>query len=283
MAGVAGDASTSSPYNVSVSRNVFFELTRAFNRTGPVAILASGQAVVYYRVAIMSKDGDWVVRESADACATVREVLAERGARYRPGAPLDPRWLAAGWSSHFEFTDDEHRRIRCDFFSRPPRVPRTTIEQSFARASDPLAVVDVESLIRMKYTQRAKDYAVIGELAARLAPEREIALSTDPDRLLALAPTHGLGSGRAAVEAACRGDRDAVVVALAREQDRRQQRDRARLDRFAAAAVDYLRAFAQLRADERALPHGHGPVCALAERLLPTVVSAPEDVDADVE
>lgn len=268
---------------MTVSRNVFFELTRAFNRTGRVAILASGQAVVYYRVAIMSKDGDWVVRETADACATVRDVLAERGARYRPGAPLDPRWLAAGWSSHFEFADDEHRRIRCDFFSRPPRVPRTMIEQSFARSGDPLAVVDIESLIRMKYTQRAKDYAVIGELAARLPPDRETALSTDPDRLLSLAPLYGRGSGRAAVEAACRGDRDAVVVALAREQDRRQQRDRARLDVFAAAAAEYLLAFASLTADDRALPDGHARVCAVAERHLPTVVNLPEDANADAE
>ena len=36
--------------------NVYFELTREFNRDAPVAALASGQAVVYYRVAIMSKD-----------------------------------------------------------------------------------------------------------------------------------------------------------------------------------------------------------------------------------
>ena len=28
--------------------NVYFELTREFNRLGPVAVFASGQAVVYY-------------------------------------------------------------------------------------------------------------------------------------------------------------------------------------------------------------------------------------------
>jgi len=33
--------------------NVYFELTREFNREGPSAALASGQAVVYYHIAIM--------------------------------------------------------------------------------------------------------------------------------------------------------------------------------------------------------------------------------------
>jgi hypothetical protein len=181
-----------------VAGNVYFDLTRAFNDRGPVVALASGQAVVYYRIAIMSKDGDWVIRETAEACARVLDVLAQRGAFYRPGAPLDPRWLAGGWSSHFEFADEKNRRVRCDFFSRPPRVPTTAIDRLFTLASDPLLVVDVESLIRMKQTQRAKDYAVIGELATRLPPALELLVTTDPDRLLELAPRGGAGVRRPA-------------------------------------------------------------------------------------
>ena len=90
--------------------NVHFELTEAFNATQPVVALASGQAVVYYRVAIMSKDGDWVIRETPEACADVLRELEGRGAHYRPGAPL-VRWLSGGWSSHFEFPDDRQRRL----------------------------------------------------------------------------------------------------------------------------------------------------------------------------
>ena len=60
--------------------NVYFELTREFNRLGPVAALASGQAVVYYRLAITSKDGDWIVRDTPEAC---RGLLPAR-----PGAGL---------------------------------------------------------------------------------------------------------------------------------------------------------------------------------------------------
>ena len=44
--------------------------------------------MVFYRIALMSKDGDWVLRETENACRHVRDVLAAHGARYRPGAPL---------------------------------------------------------------------------------------------------------------------------------------------------------------------------------------------------
>jgi hypothetical protein len=81
-----------------------------------------------------------------------------------------------GWSSHFEFADARARRVRCDFVSRPPRVPQATLEKLFAPATARSArhVVDIPTLIALKQTQRAKDYAVIAELAARLPPEQEI-------------------------------------------------------------------------------------------------------------
>ena len=88
--------------------NIYFELTRAFNAGGHNVVLASGQAVVFYRIAIMSKAGDWVIRETPEACGRVLLELDRRGARYRIAAPLDVRWLSGGWSSHFEF---EERRV----------------------------------------------------------------------------------------------------------------------------------------------------------------------------
>jgi hypothetical protein len=61
--------------------------------------------VVYYRVAIMSKEGDWIIHETPEACAVVLGELEACGARYRVAPPLDVRWLSGGWSSHFEFFD----------------------------------------------------------------------------------------------------------------------------------------------------------------------------------
>ena len=260
--------------------NVYFELTTAFNAAGRIAVLASGQAVVWYRLAMMSKDGDWILRETAAACQRVRDVLAERGARYRSGAPLDPRWLAGGWSSHFEFFDARRRRIRCDFFSRPPRLSTERLDALFT-APEPnhqLPVVDVESLIRMKRTQRAKDYPVIGELARLLPPVGELALTTDPDRILELAAEHGQASRRPAVRAAVEGrERLAVVVALAEEIDRLQQRDRARVERYDRASTAYRGALRRLEREDLQLPAGHDRLLELAERLLPEQPAGTEE------
>jgi hypothetical protein len=264
------------------ARNVYFELTEAFNAAAPTVALASGQAVVYYRVAIMSKDGDWIIRETDDACAVVLGELEARGARYRPAAPLDVRWLAGGWSSHFELIDPRQRRVRCDFVSRPPRVSAAVVDALFVRSAGlpALNVVDLPTLISLKQTQRAKDYPVIGELATRLPPQREIEVTTDPDRIIALAPNYGLASTRAAVRAAG-VDRRAVIVALAEEIDAMQQADRRRLAAYDAAAHAYLEAWHAQDLARLGLRDAHSRMLEIAERLLPpTVESGPAHDDA---
>lgn len=263
--------------------NIYFELTEAFNADAPTVALASGQAVVFYRIAIMSKDGDWIIRESPDACVRVLAELERRGARYRLGAPLDVRWLGGGWSSHFEFVDARRRRVRCDFVSRPPRVPPGSLAALFDRAvGTRLLAIDPESLILMKQTQRAKDYAIIGELAARLPPERELELTTDPDRVLALAEAFGQGSSRPAAQAARGGEgRRRVVTLLAEEADDLQQRDAARLAAFERAARDYLADVHAHRFTELPLQEAHARLCEAAERWLPT--AALEGGRADAE
>lgn len=40
-----------------MTSNIYFQLTGEFNASGRNVLLASGQAVVFYRLAIMSKDG----------------------------------------------------------------------------------------------------------------------------------------------------------------------------------------------------------------------------------
>ena len=107
--------------------NIYVDLTREFNAPGLNAILSSGQAVVLHRLAVMSKDGDWILREHEAALERVLAVLAERKAVYRFGAPLDLRWMRGGWSAHLEFRDGP-LRIRTDFVTRPPRLtPRRSM------------------------------------------------------------------------------------------------------------------------------------------------------------
>lgn len=251
--------------------NIYFDLTEELNAEGPIAVLASGQAVVFYRLALMSKDGDWILRETPEACRRALTVLEGHGARYRPGAPLDVRWLGGGWSSHFELSDPQARRVRCDFFSRPPRIRPDEVAALFSPQArpEPLRVVGLEPLIRMKQTQRAKDYPVIGELARLLPPAREIELTTDPDRILEMASAVGQDSERLPVKFALSGSREDVVVALAKEADRLQQEDRARLDKYRAAAENYLQEFQAARIGEMALSEAHDRICEIAERWLP--------------
>jgi len=252
--------------------NVYFDLTEELNAEGPIAVLASGQAVVFYQLALMSKDGDWILRETPEASRRALAVLEKYGARYRPGAPLDVRWLGGGWSSHFELSDAQNRRIRCDFLSRPPRVRPDEVAALFSpeQGLEPMRVVGLEPLIRMKQTQRAKDYPVIGELARLLPPEREVELTTDPDRILALAQVHGKDSGRLPVRAArAGGSREDVVVALAREVDRLQQEDRARLETYRRASDAYFHEIQAAGIGGLDLPEAHERICEIAERLLP--------------
>ncbi len=101
--------------------SIYVRLTNEFNHGRLRAIISSDQAVVLHRLAIMSKDGDWILREDEEAIRHVLEVLASHGAVYRFGAPLDVRWLRGGWSSHLEFREGP-LRIRTDFFTRPPRI-----------------------------------------------------------------------------------------------------------------------------------------------------------------
>lgn len=263
-------------------RNLYFELTEELNAEGVIAVLASGQAVVYYQLAIMSKDGDWILQETPEACRRALAVLERHGARYRPSAPLDVRWLSGGWSSHFEFVDPDGRRIRCDFVTRPPRVGPGELGKLFTpeQSTDALRVVDIEPLIRMKQTQRAKDYPVIGEIARLLPPEREIELTTDPDRILALASDYGQRSQRASVQTALAGgSREAVVVELARESDRLQQQDRARLEAYKVAGEPYLREFQAANLGSLPLSEAHRRACELAERWLPYSPLIPEGED----
>ena len=142
--------------------NIYIDLTTRFNQGRLRAVISSGQAVVLHRLAIMSKDGDWIIREDEECTAHVLRVLEALGARYRFGAPLDSRWLAGGWSSHFEFMQDAFR-VRTDFVSRPPRISADDLPHLWADAQKRTPpFVGLRYLADLKKTNREKDYAVIG-------------------------------------------------------------------------------------------------------------------------
>jgi hypothetical protein len=256
--------------------NPYVRLTREFNDGRWRAILASGQAVVLYRLAIMSKDGDWILREDSETLAHVITTLARHGARYRYGAPLDLKWLAHGWSSHLEFQEGG-LRLRCDFVTRPPRVSEAALQALWeAPVNKEVPVVSLPVLADLKKTNREKDYAVIGELARRMEDKRLQALHSrsarDLMRLAAEQPAAvaeasaerpllaRLGQGREEVERLLDAERRALM---------RQNEDR--LDRYLVAArrwgAEWARLSKQLAG--RPLAEAHEMMVAKAAELLP--------------
>ena len=167
--------------------NIYAELTKAFNQGCVRAILAGGQAVVLHRLAVMSKDGDWILREEPSALTHVLSVLRRYEATYRFGAPLDLGWMRGGWSAHLEFQKDG-LRVRTDFVTRPPRLTPDDLEKMWRdQVNSDLPYAGARELIEMKKTNREKDYAVIGELSRRLdSPEDRILCSRSARDMIAM-------------------------------------------------------------------------------------------------
>lgn len=260
--------------------NIYLDLTEAFNRGGRLrAVICSGQAVVLHRLAVMSKDGDWILREDEEALAHILAVLQEHGATYRFGAPLDLAWLRSGWSSHFEFAC-EGLRVRTDFFTRPPRLSESDLARLWREQEDRSPpFVGAVDLARIKMTQREKDYPVIGELA-RLMPAvgdqmRYSRSARDLVRLCAEAPALAaeLSRERPLLDLALGGATGLDRLAEALDAERRTliKRDAARIGAYEQAAAPWREKWPAVRREIEGLPLGeaHRIVTAKAGPCLP--------------
>jgi hypothetical protein len=256
--------------------NPYLELTRELNQGRLRALISSGQAVVVHRLAVMSKDGDWVLREDAEATSHVLAVLSDHGARYRFGAPLDPRWLAGGWSAHLEYWS-EGLRVRTDFVTRPPRVSEEELERMWraAEASD-TEVVGLQPLTALKMTRREKDYAVIGELARRMADVgSQLLFSRSSRDLIRLAREDPEALAemvlRRPLLARIPEGREALDEALDRERRALMRADEERLARYRAAAEPWAALWPEVERRIAGLPlsDAHRVVVSRAEGVLP--------------
>jgi hypothetical protein len=256
--------------------NIYLKLTEAFNNGRLRTIVCSGQAVVLHRLAIMSKDGDWILREDEEAVNHVIGVLADLGAVYRFGAPMDLRWLRGGWSSHLEFSQDS-LRVRTDFFTRPPRLSAETLREMWnSQEGRNPAFVGLRELAELKKTNREKDYAVIGELARRLPTlEEQLQYSRSARDLLQMMERNPVAWRQAtAVREALRAGvagREALEAALDRERRQLMQANEFRLERYEKAAATWAAAWPQVFRQNRDLPlrAAHENLVKAAEEHLP--------------
>lgn len=260
--------------------NVYVRLTEDFNRGRVRAMISSGQAVVLHKLAIMSKDGDWIIREDGEATRHILTVLESHGATYRFGAPLDERWLRGGWSAHLEHREGPFR-IRTDFVTRPPRLSPEALAAAWRdaeRRSPP--VVGIRELAEIKKTNREKDYAVIGELARRLpAVADQFLLSRSARDLLRLAEQHP-GEWRGACQerpllARAADGLEALESALDAERRQLMHANERRLQAYVEAARDWAAAWPGVARATAGMPLGeaHALIATRAEGVLPFEVS----------
>lgn len=259
--------------------NIYLELTRQFNEGRLRCAISSGQAVVLHRLAIMSKDGDWIMREDEEATRHVLSVLDRHGARYRFGAPLDVRWLAGGWSSHFEFHHGD-LRVRTDFVSRPPRLSDNDLAAMWAdldRRHPEVPVIDARRLAELKKTNREKDYVVIGELARFMTDPRDRFLySRSAQDLAQLAQQYpdtleGLIALRPLLAVIPQG-RDALETALDAERRSLIHANERRLETYEHATGAWNQEWRRIedQTREMTLPAAHALIVERAHHILPT-------------
>jgi hypothetical protein len=268
------------------SVNIYLELTHRFNDGRLRAVLSSGQAVVLHRLAIMSKDGDWILREDDETLDHVLRVLEPFQARYRFGAPLDRRWLAGGWSAHLEFRQ-EPLRVRTDFVTRPPRLHVNDLVRLWRNQEDrDLPVVGLRDLAEIKKTDREKDWAVIGELARSMHdPADQILYSRSARDLLALAHAHpGLVANLTVhrpLLARIRAGRNELERALDEERRAAMHANESRLEGYQQAAERWARDWRAVQQEVANLPlrEAHRIVVERAEGVLPFSPDPDEEPD----
>jgi hypothetical protein len=256
--------------------NIYIDLTNQFNEGRLRAILSSGQAVVLHRLAIMSKDGDWIVREDEEALASILQVLDRHGARYRFGAPFATEWLAGGWSSHFEFFKN-NLRVRTDFVSRPPRIDAARLASIWVEQEkrEP-PFVDSTDLAELKKTNREKDYAIIGELSRKMniledkvrysRSARDILgiYQTGPKLVLEILHERGIDKNALA-------NIETLEAALDAERRRLMHANERRLERYSSAAERWAEIWKEVEKETEGLSllEAHGIIKKRATGVLP--------------
>jgi hypothetical protein len=259
--------------------NIYVELTSKFNAGRLRALISSGQAVVLHGFAMMSKDGDWIIREDSECLDHILQVLEQYGAAYRFGAPLDSRWLGGAWSSHFEFVRGA-MRVRTDFVSRPPRLKLDEVEALFpALSGHELPFVPLRELAELKKTNREKDYAVIGELARAMNDvDSQLLYSRSARDLLSLAEKFPERLRRArelrpALDQLAAG-REALEAALDAERRVLMRTNEARLSAYLEASRQWSGLWPSVsrEIEGKRLREAHSIVCSRAKGVLPFTV-----------
>lgn len=199
-----------------------------------------GQACVLYGGAEFSRDLDLLVLVEDPQLDRLRAALKDLDAEPVAVPELSPEYLRRGHAVHFRCRQSDVSGLRIDLMARLRGVAsfeelwnrRTTFEV----AGEQIDALSLEDLVLAKKTQRDKDWPMIRRLLEqsylappnRLTPElvefwlREL---RSPELLIEASKAHpnlARRSSRPAVQAALRGDAEAVAGSL--EQEEREER-----------------------------------------------------------
>jgi hypothetical protein len=213
------------------------------------ALLMGGQACVFYGGAEFSRNTHLAVLPSPENLERLRRALAELLAEPIAVPPLAEQYLLEGHAVHVRCHHPEAAGIRVDVMAVMRGVApfealwdrRTTIEDADGQTIDLLSLPD---LVAAKKTQRDKDWPMIRRmleahyLAHRGEDETPARVTfwlrelRTPLLLVEVTGRHAdqaraEASDRPAVAAALAGNEEAVAVALADEERRERELDRA--------------------------------------------------------
>lgn len=206
-----------------------------------------GQACVLYGAAEFSRDTDFAILAEPSNLNALRAALEDLKAQIIALPPFEQRFLDRGHAVHFRCNRADVADLRIDIMAKMRGVDafadlwarRTTVEFPDA-AYEILALPD---LVQAKKTQRDKDWPMIRRLVdndyfqfrASPTPEKICFWLNElrtPGLLIELAQTKGLNlqtamHRRPFLDAARRGDSDAVVEGLDAEEKRERAADQA--------------------------------------------------------
>lgn len=180
-------------------------------------------------------------------------------------------------SSHARRALETIRYTLEHFFSRPTRITdkeRALVwENHFSQA---IPYLDIEPLIKVKLTQREKDYAVIGELARKRPSGRQLIYGRSARDLITSASENPEAARRLEIERpllrlALLGERDALEEALDKERRLLMRNDENRLAAYTEAAREWQAQWPSLHASLQGIPLNdvHLKILQAAEGVLP--------------
>lgn len=143
-------------------------------------LLVSGQATILYGAAMFSEDVDLWVDPDAQNLGRLRAALHASKARYyKLTPPLEVEFAERHHGFHFLVPDASGTDWFLDVMACPPRVGQFKVARRLARTFDTewgsLPTVGIPDLVKLKKTQRPRDYPIItrlvlSELAERTRP-----------------------------------------------------------------------------------------------------------------